>query len=421
MNGFTATFLTVLACSVVLQTWLATRQVAHVQAHRSTVPSEFRDSVSLHLHHKAADYSVARTKLAIAATGIDAAFLLGWTVGGGLNLLDQAWRAVDLVPLATGVGVVASTLLLMALLRLPLLAYHVFVIEERFAFNRVTLRLFMADAIKKGLLLVVIGAPLAALALWLMENAGSLWWLGLWAVWMAFVLAKTWAYPTLVAPLFNRFVPLRDEALRTRIAGLLERCGLVLDRVFVMDGSRRSTHGNAYVTGIGSSKRVVLLDALLDALGPEEIEAVLAHEVGHLKRRHIQKYLTAMALASLVGIMLLGWLAEQTGFYNGLGVARASPHAAIALVLLILPVLRVFLKPLASSAFRRFEFEADAFAADHADPRVLSRALVKLYGANANTLTPDRLYSAFHHSHPPPLARVTRLANAARRVSSLNG
>ena len=415
MNGFTVTFLVALAGTVLVQTLLAMRQIAHVRAHRSEVPSEFRDRVPLGVHHKAADYSVARTKLAMTATGIDAALLLGWTVGGGLALLDHTWRAADIPPLAAGTGVVASTLLLMALLRLPLYAYHVFVIEKYFEFNRVTPRLFAADAVKKGLLLAAVAAPLAALVLWLMENAGSLWWLCVWAVWVAFVLAKTWAYPTLVAPLFNRFIPLRDEGLRNRIVRLLDRCGFVLDGVLVMDGSRRSTHGNAYFTGIGSGKRIVLLDTLLGALGPEEIEAVLAHEVGHLKRRHTPKYLGAMAVVSLVGLMLMGWIAEQPGFYVGLGMARSSPHAAVALVLLILPVFRVLLKPLVSSASRRFEFEADAFAADHGDPQVLSRALVKLYRANADTLTPDPLYSAFHHSHPPPLARLARLAHEVRR------
>ncbi len=409
MNGFTVAFLIALAASVALQTWLALRQVAHVRAHRFVVPSVFRNRVPLHVHQKAAAYTVARTRLAIAATGIETVFLLGWTLGGGLELLDRAWRALGLGPIAIGAGVVASVLLLMALLRLPLSAYHLFVIEERFGFNRVTPALFAADAVKKGLLLVAAAAALATLAVWLADNSGTLWWLWLWAVWMVFVATRTWAYPMLVAPLFNRFTPLRDESLKKRIDGLLERWGLVLDGVLVMDGSRRSTQGNAYFTGFGTGRRVVLLDTLLDLLDPQEIEAVLAHEVGHFKRRHVQKYLTVMALAGLGAFMALGWLAGQPGFYRGLGVTHPAPHAALALFLLILPVLAVFLKPLTSAALRRFEFEADAFAAKHGDARALIRALVKLYRANANTLTPDPLYSAFHQSHPPPLARVGRL------------
>ncbi len=415
MNGFTVTFLAALAISVALQTWLAMCQVAHVRAHRSRVPSPFLDRVPIEVHRKAADYTVAKTWLAIAAGGVDAIVLLGLTVAGGLDLLDRAWRVLDLTPVAAGAAVVVSALLLRALLRLPLSAYLLFVIEERFGFNHSTATLFVGDAVKKGLLLAVTAVPLAAATVWLMENAGSLWWLYVWTVWTAFVLAKTWAYPTLVAPLFNRFTPLRDEGLRTRIAGLLQRCGLVLDRVLVMDGSRRSTHGNAYVAGVGGGKRIVLLDTLLDALDPDEIEAVLAHEVGHVKRRHLPRYLAAEGVASLGALLLLDGLAGRLEFYQGLGVSQPSAHAALALFLLVLPVFGVFLKPLASALLRRFEFEADAFAADHGDAQALIRALVKLYHANASTLTPDPLYSTFHHSHPPPLARIAGLANAPQR------
>jgi STE24 endopeptidase len=412
MNGFTATFLAALAISVALQTWLAMRQVAHVRAHRSSVPSPFRDRVPLEVHQKAADYTVAKTQLIIAAAVVDVAVLLAWTLGGGLDQLDRAWRALNLTPAAAGAGVVVSALLLTALLRLPLFAYSLFVIEERFGFNRLTTTLFLTDTIKKGLLLVAVTAPLAAVVVWLMENTGGLWWLYVWTVWTVFVLARMWAYPTLVAPLFNRFTLLRDEGLRTRIAGLLERCGLVLDRVFVMDGSRRSSHGNAYVSGLGGGKRIVLLDTLLDALDPEEIEAVLAHEVGHVKRRHLPRYLAATSLVSLGALLLLDGLAGRLEFYQGLGVSHPSSHAALALFLLAWPVFGVFLKPPASAVLRRFEFEADAFAAKHGDPQALIRALVKLYRANASSLTPDPLYSTFHHSHPPPLARIEGLVGA---------
>ncbi len=412
MNGFTATFLAALAISVALQTWLAMRQVAHVRAHRSSVPSPFRDRVPLEVHQKAADYTVAKTQLAIAVAAVDAAVLLAWTLAGGLDRLDRAWRLLELTPALAGAGLIASALLLTALLRLPLFAYAQFVIDERFGFNRLTARLFLADTIKKGLLLAAVAAPLAAVVVWLMENTGGLWWLYVWTLWTAFVLARMWAYPSLVAPLFNRFTPLGDEGLRARIAGLLERCGLVLDRVLVMDGSRRSSHGNAYVSGVGGGKRIVLLDTLLDALDPDEIEAVLAHEIGHVKRRHLSRYLAATSLVSLGALLLLDELTGRPGFTQGLGVSQPSSHAALALFLLAWPVLGVFLKPPAAAMLRRFEFEADAFAAQHGDPQALIRALVKLYRANASSLTPDPLYSRFHHGHPPPLARIEGLAGA---------
>ncbi len=412
MNGFTATFLAALAISVALQTWLAIRQVTHVRAHRSSVPSPFRDRVPLEVHQKAADYTVARTRLAVAATAVDAAVLLAWTLAGGLDRLDRAWRMLELTPALAGAGLIVSALLLTALLRLPLFAYAQFVIEERHGFNRLAARLFLADTIKKGFLLAAVAAPLAAVVVWLMENTGGRWWLYVWAMWTAFVVARMWAYPTLVAPLFNHFTPLRDEGLRIRIAGLLERCGLVLDRVFVMDGSRRSSHGNAYVSGVGSGKRIVLLDTLLDTLDPEEIEAVLAHEVGHVKHRHLLRYLAATSLVSLGALLLLAELTGRPGFTQGLGVSQPSSHAALALFLLAWPVFGVFLKPLASAALRRFEFEADAFAARYGDPQALIRALVKLYRANATSLTPDPLYSTFHHAHPPPVARIESLVGA---------
>jgi STE24 endopeptidase len=413
MNGFTVALAAALAASAALRIGLALRQAAYVRAHRDAVPEAFRDHVPLAVHRKAAGYTVAKARLDMAATGVEAVLLLAWTVGGGLALLDRAWRAAELPAPFTGAAVMASVLLLISLLRLPLSAYSRFVIDQRFGFNRTTPRLFLGDAVKSGLLLVAVTAPLAALALWLMAGAEGLRWLSAWAVWIGFVLLRTWAYPTLIAPLFNRFEPLRDGALRARIGGLVARCGLTLSGVLVMDGSRRSTHGNAYFTGIGGARRIVLLDTLVDSLEPDEIEAVLAHEAGHLKRRHVPKYLAGMGLAGLAGLALLGWLAGQPGFYAGLGVTRPSLHAALALLVLVLPVALLFLKPPLSALLRRFEYQADAFAARQTDPLSLARALVKLYRRNASTLTPDPVYSAFHHGHPPPLARLRRLSAAA--------
>ena len=413
MNAFTVVFLAALAVSVGLETWLNLRQLAHLRAHRSAVPPGFTDRVSPTAHRRGADYTIARTRLAVAATGLDAALLLGWTVGGGLDLLDRTWNALDLAAPLAGAGVIASALLLSALLRLPLAACRRFAVDARFGLNRATPRLFATDALTKGLLLAGVAAPLAALILWSMDAAGSLRWPVAWVLWTAFVVVRTWAYPGLVAPLFNRFTPLPDDGLRKRIAALLERCDLRLGEVAVMDGSRRSAHGNASVAGIGRGKRVVLLDTLVDGLDPDEIAAVLAHELGHLKRRHIAKHLAVTAVAGLGCLMLLGWLAARPGFFAGLGVGRPSPQAALALLLLSLPTLAVFAKPLLAAVSRRFEFEADAFAGRHVDPRLLARALEKLYRTNAESLSSDPIYSAFHHSHPPPLARIARLADAA--------
>ena len=308
-------------------------------------------------------------------------------------------------------GFLLSAVLIMALLELPLSAYHSFVLEQRFGFNRMTPRLFLADAVKSGLLLLLLGAPLAWIALWLMERAEDLWWLYLWGVWIAFSLLLSWAYPAFIAPLFNRFSPLQDETLRQRIDALLAKCGFTSKGVFVMDGSRRSAHGNAYFTGLGNHKRIVFFDTLIGALAPDEIEAVLAHELGHFRLRHVSKRILALALSSLAGFALLGWLIDKPWFYAGLGVPRPSYHAALTLFMLVAPVFGFFLRPVAAYVSRRHEFQADAYAARHSDPAALSRALVKLYEENATTLTPDPVYSAFYDSHPPAPVRVARLSD----------
>jgi STE24 endopeptidase len=393
--------------------WLGARNIAYVGAHRESVPEAFRDDVPPEAHRKAADYTIARARLNLVQTAIHAALLLGWTLGGGLELLDGLWRGSVSAPLARGVGVILSAVVIMAVLDLPLSLYHTFRLEERFGFNRTTPWLFVTDLAKGGLLVVIVGAPLAWVILWIMEAAGPNWWISAWLVWMAFSLLQAWAYPRLIAPLFNRFSPLKDESLKSRIHRLAEATGFAVKGVFVMDGSRRSAHGNAYFTGFGRSKRIVFFDTLLESLEAPEIEAVLAHELGHFKRRHVQKRLVLVALLSLAGWALLGWLGGEAWFYDGLGVSRPSDYTALILFLMVAPVFLVFLRPAVSYLSRRYEYEADDFAAEKSDARALISALIKLYRDNASTLTPDPVYSAYYHGHPPPPLRVRHLQTKA--------
>lgn len=409
MNSFTLLFLAALAAGVVLQLWLSRRQIAYVSAHRNQVPASFSEQVSQEAHHKAADYTLAKTRLGRVELVIAGLWLLAWTLGGGLNLLDQAWRGLELSPLLTGIGFMLSAFALMGVLDLPFAVYRTFSIEKRFGFNRTTPALFIIDLVKQTLLMLVLMVPLSAIVLWLMEASGKLWWLYVWLVWMGFALLMMWAYPAFIAPLFNKFKELQDAGLAQRIQHLLQKCGFTSKGIFVMDGSTRSAHGNAYFTGLGTHKRIVFFDTLIDTLTPVQIEAVLAHELGHFKRRHVQKRMALMFVMSLLGLALLGWLINQTWFYAGLGVERPSVYAALVLFLLVIPVFTQFLQPLATYFSRKDEFEADDFAAQQSDPRALIEALVKLYKENASTLTPDPLYSAFHDSHPPALARVSHL------------
>jgi STE24 endopeptidase len=337
--------------------------------------------------------------------------LLGLTLGGGLERLDQLWRGVDLGGVWGGVAFLLSLTLLTSLLDLPFTLYRTFRIEQHFGFNKTTPALFAVDQLKQLLLMLLIAAPMAALVLWLMDSSGANWWLYVWGVWSGFTLLMMWAYPAVIAPLFNTFTPLTDEALRARIEGLLKRCGFTSNGVFVMDGSRRSSHGNAYFSGLGRNKRIVFFDTLLNTLSGEEIEAVLAHELGHFRRNHIKKRIVLMMGMSLAGLALLGWLMQQPWFYSALGISIPSVHSALALFLLVLPVFTFFLQPLMAMSMRRHEFEADAFAADHAQAKDLITALVKLYEENASTLTPDHLYSAFHDSHPPAPVRIAHLSS----------
>ncbi|MDY6980450.1 MAG: M48 family metallopeptidase [Pseudomonadota bacterium] len=411
MNTVTLVFVIALALSVALQWWLGQRQARYVSRHRGNVPEAFQEHISLSDHQKAADYTLAKLRFGKTELLIGTALLLLWTLGGGLNWLDQWWRGVELSPILTGLAVIFSFMLISSLLDIPLSLYRNFRLEERFGFNRMTGKLFVADFMKNILLAVLIGGPLLWLVLWLMQDAAALWWLYVWAIWMGFSLLMMWAYPTFIAPLFNKFSPLDDQALRERIEKLLARCGFRSNGIFVMDGSRRSSHGNAYFTGLGDNKRIVFFDTLLKSLSPDEVEAVLAHELGHFRRRHIPKRIAVMAVLSFAGLALLGWLLDYAPFYHGLGVEQPSTYIALLLFMLVMPVFTVYLQPLMAAFSRKHEFEADDFAAQQSDAGTLIQALVKLYQENASTLTPDPVYSAFHDSHPPAPVRIAHLSS----------
>ena len=411
MNTVTLIFLIGLTLSVVLQWWLGQRQSRYVRDHRHSVPDAFRDHISLESHQKAADYTLAKLQFGKIELLVATVLLLIWTLGGGLNWLDQFWRGMTLSPIMTGLAVIFSFMLISSLLDIPLSLYRTFRIEGRFGFNRMTGKLFVTDFLKNIALAVIIGAPLLWVVLWLMQDASPLWWLYVWAIWMGFSLFMMWAYPAFIAPLFNKFSPLDDSALRERIERLLSRCGFRSNGIFVMDGSRRSSHGNAYFTGLGDNKRIVFFDTLLKSLDPDEVEAVLAHELGHFRRRHIQKRIAVMAVFSLVGLALLGWLLDYQPFYTGLGLEQSSTYIALLLFMLVLPVFSIYLQPLMAAFSRKHEFEADDFAAEQSDARTLVQALVKLYKENASTLTPDPVYSAFHDSHPPAPVRIAHLSS----------
>lgn len=410
LNQFTVVFLAFLAANGVVQWWLSARHLRHVLAHRNEVPAEFADNISLDTHQTAADYTASKVRVGRIDYLIGTILLLLWTIGGGLDLLSGVWRDLEISTLWTGTGFVLSAFLMFGLLDLPMSAYRTFVIEEKFGFNKTTLRVFLSDIVKQGAIMLALGLPLVAAVLWLMQEAGQLWWLYAWLVWAGFSMLLIWLYPVLIAPLFNKFSPLDNHQLEIRISALLERNGLNMKGVFVMDGSRRSGHGNAYFTGFGANKRIVFFDTLLQGLEDEEVEAVLAHEVGHFKKHHIKKQIVVRMALSLAGLAVLGWLVDQAWFYHGLGVSEPSLAAALLLFLLVSPMFLFFLQPVAAKLSRKHEFEADDFAAAEAHPKVLIRALVKLYRENAATLTPDPLYSAFHDSHPPAPVRVAHLS-----------
>ncbi len=410
MNTLTYIFLAALCFSLLIQLWLILRQRRYVAAHRSSVPEAFAERISLEAHQKAADYSLSNTRMDILELFFGALLLLGWTLGGGLNWLDSQWRTLEWSPVMTGVAVIFSMTLISAALDLPFNIYRTFAIEQKFGFNRTTPLLFVSDLIKQTLLMAAIGLPLLWLVLWLMEGAGEYWWLYVWAVWTGFSLFMMWAYPAFIAPLFNKFEPLDDVEMKQRIEQLLERCGFTSKGVFVMDGSRRSSHGNAYFSGLGDNKRIVFFDTLLKSLNVDEVEAVLAHELGHFRRNHIKKRIASMAAISLLSLALLGWLMQYDEFYTGLGVSQPSTYIALTLFMMVAPLFSIYLQPIFAWISRKHEFEADEFAAQNSNAGNLIKALVKLYEENASTLTPDPLYSAFHDSHPPASVRIAHLS-----------
>lgn len=413
MHAFTALFLIALVSATLVRLWLARRQIRHVRQHREAVPSEFAGAISIESHKKAAEYTITCTHLAVTDALIGAMLAFGLTLGGGLEWIARFWSHLfEVNGYAHAIALVGSVAVIAALIDLPFSLYRIFRIEARFGFNRMSVGLFLADLLKQTVLAAALGIPLLLVVLWLMNRMGESWWLWTWLVWVAFNLLILVLYPTVIAPLFNKFSPLQDESLRARIDALLSRCGFRSQGVFVMDGSRRSSHGNAYFTGFGRAKRIVFFDTLIQRLTPAEIEAVLAHELGHFKLRHIVKRMIWLFGASLAFLALLGFLIKQPWFFAGLGVDTRTTAMALVLFFLVLPVFTFLLSPLGSLYSRRHEFEADAYAANQADARDLVQALVKLYQDNAATLTPDPLHSAFYDSHPPASLRIARLKQA---------
>lgn len=414
-----AAFAVALVASFALKLWLATRQIRHVAAHADQVPESFAKHIDLPAHRKAAAYTLAKQRLSIIEIAWSTALLAALTLGGGLQWVVTAGSAALGTGLMFQVGLVALVLLLLTLTDLPFAWYRTFHIEQRFGFNRTTPGLFFTDLLKSLVLSAMVGLPILTLVLWLMGAAGPLWWVYAWVAWTAFNLMALIVYPTLIAPWFNQFKPLPEGELLERIQALLARAGFASRGVFVMDGSRRSAHGNAYFTGLGAAKRVVFFDTLIERLSPSEIEAVLAHELGHFKLKHIAKRLALLLIGSLIFFAALGWLAGKTWFYQGLGVepilGASNDGLALILFILILPVILLPLGPLANALSRKHEFEADAYAAGQSQRSELIKALVKLYQDNASTLTPDPLYSIFYSSHPPARARIARLQASTQR------
>ncbi len=414
----TLAFAAALCAGLAVKFWLASRQMRHVARHRGAVPAAFASTITLASHQKAADYTIAKSRFGLIELAWGAAVLLGWTLLGGLDLLNKALLAALGGGLLQQLALLGAFALIGGLLELPFTLYQTFVLEERFGFNKMTWRLWLADGIKSTLVGAVVGLPIAALVLWLMGAAGGLWWVWAWVAWVAFNLLLMVIYPSFIAPLFNKFQPLADEALKARVTALMQRCGFAAKGLFVMDGSTRSAHANAYFTGFGPAKRVVFYDTLLGQLDAGEVEAVLAHELGHFRHRHIAKRLAAMFALSLAGFALLGWLSTRVWFYTGLGVqpnlAPGAPNDALALLLFMsaLPVFGFFLAPLAALLSRRHEFEADAYAVAQTSGTHLASALLKLYQDNASTLTPDPVFARFYYSHPPASERLARLAGA---------
>ena len=411
MNVFTYIFLFSLFAGIFVQWFLVQKHINCVRSNRDSVPEEFNDKISLEAHQKAADYTEAKVKTGLFELMIGSAFLLLWTLAGGLQLLDNWLRTFGMSEIFTGTALILGVFAIMAILELPLSLFKIFKIEQSFGFNKMTPKIFFVDLLKHTIVGFLIGAPLLLFVLWIMENSGTYWWIYVWFTWLTFSLLMMWAYPAFIAPIFNKFRELENDELKTRIESLLARNGFKSNGIFVMDGSTRSTHGNAYFTGLGANKRIVFFDTLIDELSYDEIEAVLAHELGHFKCNHIRKRILLLATIFFIGLAVLGWLINQTWFYNGLGINETSTYMALLLFVMISPAFTFFMQPIFSFISRQHEFEADDFAAGQAQTENLITALVNLYRENANTLTPDPLYSAFHDSHPPAPIRISHLKN----------
>ena len=429
---FTLVFAALLVVGLVVKYWLATRQIRYVAQHRNAVPSAFAQNITLAAHQKAADYTLTKSRFGLLELAFGMAVLVAWTLLGGLDLLNTWLLGVignAYAGLAQQLALFVSFAVIGSIIELPFTLYQTFVIEERFGFNKMTFKLWLIDGIKSSLIGALIGLPLAALILWLMGAAGSLWWLWTWCVWMGFNLLLLVLYPTVIAPIFNKFKPLEDEVLKARVTALMQRCGFAAKGLFVMDGSKRSGHANAYFTGFGASKRVVFYDTLLAKLSPAEVDAVLAHELGHFKHKHVIKRIVAMFAMSLAGFALLGWLSTQVWFYTGLGVIPNSavdggvPNNALALLLLMLamPAFTFFISPLFAQLSRKHEFEADTYAVKQTAGNDLASALLKMYEDNASTLTPDPLFVKFYYSHPPASERLSRMGFTSSSSSASAG
>ena len=411
MNFFTYIFLFSLFAGIFVQWFLVQKHINCVRSNRNDVPEAFNDKISLEAHQKAADYTEAKVKTGLFELIIGSALLLLWTLAGGLQFLDNWLRTFGMSEILTGTALILSVFAIMAILELPLSLFKIFKIEQSFGFNKMTPKIFFVDLLKNTIVGFLIGAPLLLFVLWIMENSGTYWWVYVWFTWLTFSLLMMWAYPAFIAPIFNKFRTLENDELKTRIENLLARNGFKSNGIFVMDGSTRSTHGNAYFTGLGANKRIVFFDTLIEELSYDEIEAVLAHELGHFKCNHIRKRISLLAAIFFIGLGILGWLINQAWFYNGLGIEQMSAYIALLLFVMISPAFTYFLQPIFSFISRQHEFEADDFAAGQAQTENLITALVNLYRENANTLTPDPLYSAFHDSHPPAPIRIAHLKN----------
>ena len=410
METYSILFILALLLSLMIQLWLSNRQSKAILLHRNTVPKAFAEHITLEQHQKAADYSTAKLSINKIELLYGATLLLAWTLGGGLDLIDTFFRAYAYSDIITGLAVIFGIIFISAIIDLPFTLYRTFKIEQRFGFNRMTAAQFIKDMLMQTTLTLVLAVPLVAGILWLMQDASPFWWVYVWAVLLGFGLLISWIFPTFIAPLFNKFMPLENKELLERITALMTRCGFASNGIFVMDGSKRSSHGNAYFTGLGKNKRIVFFDTLLETLDANEVEAVLAHELGHFKHHHVRKGLILNAAITLVGLAILAWLIKQEAFYNVLGVSHASTYMALILFSMVMPLFSIYLQPVMSFLSRKHEFEADDFAAEQSKPETLIKALVKLYRDNANTLTPDHLYSAFHDSHPPAPVRVAHLS-----------